>query len=111
MAVSLDKEYIIGDGEVLLTVFIDEGQFGTSKVDVDGTEIKRGDIQKLKIGTKGNLTEMKVKTIVTDVNDKTNKMNVIYTINDEAHSDTFSLKSSVQEEGDSEVFKLNIKFS
>ena len=110
MSVTLDQEFKLSGEDVFLTILIDNAQIGTSKAEVNEEELARGEIENLKLGSNLKGKVLRVKTVVTDVNDNTNKMRVRYKIHDGNSESEIALTSTVENEGDSEIFKLNVTF-
>ena len=112
MPVSLESQYPVGDGEVKLTVVVGDAQLGSSLVKLETKEIGRGDIANLAVGKGPKLTgkSLKVKTVVTDVNDKTNRTSVTYELKGGVQPAEFSLEGTVAEEGDSIIYRASFDF-
>ena len=111
MAVALNTVYELTTGEVTVSVVIGEGQIGSSLVRVGPKEIAIGAVTKQKIG-KGSALAGKallIKTVVTDVNDQTNRLSVRYELQGGKADKVFDLESTVAEEGDSVVFRATFK--
>ena len=107
MAVALNTEYEVGAGDVTLTVVIGEGQLGSSLVKVGEKQLTIGDVTKLKVG-KGSAVAGKdlfIKTVVTDVNDKTDRTSVRYELKGGTVDKTFDLDATVDEEGGSVIYR------
>jgi hypothetical protein len=76
------QDYAVKTKDVLLSVFIGEGQFGRSDVIVDGKQIVRvtGDITELRLGAGDQLKgkELRINTMGVDINTDTNRLRVDY---------------------------------
>lgn len=112
MPVNLQTQYTVGDGEVKLTVVIGDAQLGSSVANVGGKEIGRGALTNLAVGKGAKLRgkSLRVKTVVTDVSDKTNRTSVTYELKGGAQPAEFSLEGTVAEEGDSIIYRASIDF-
>jgi hypothetical protein len=102
-----DDGYAVATAEVFLSVSIGEGQFGTTDVFVGGTPILRasGPIGNLRIGA-GPMIKGKnllVRSLVSDVSTKTNKMSVTYRLNGGTTKKSLVVKEDV-EDGKSLLF-------
>ncbi len=112
MACFLRTDYPVVDQEITLTIVIGDAQLGSSLVSLDGAKIATGDIDNLGIG-KGTSVKGKtllIKSVVSDVNDKTNHMSVTYKLKGGVKDDSYGLEATVAEEGDSINFRAEIKF-
>ena len=77
----INKEYkVIGNQQVKLTVMIGDGQQGDPVVMLDSQLLKIGNITGLNIGYGDGIKGKKlyVKTVVNDVNPKTNHTSIVY---------------------------------
>ncbi len=107
MAVNLQTDYAVDSGDVSLTITIGDGQLGSSLVRLNDKELGIGEIDGLKVG-KGSAVagkELFIKTVVTDVNDKTDHTSVRYELKGGASDQTFDLDGSVDEEGGSVIYR------
>lgn len=107
MAVKLQTDYEVDTGDVTLTIIIGDGQIGTSLVRLDGKELAIGDVTELKLGKGSSLAgkELFIKTVVADVNDKTNNTSVSYQLKGGVSDREFHLDGSVNEEGGSVIYR------
>ncbi|QDU66396.1 hypothetical protein [Engelhardtia mirabilis] len=110
---ALEADYQLGAEPVLLTVTIGNGQFGTSLVRLNSAEKCRGDIGDLELGKPGSLKgkKVRVKSVVTDVRDETNRLTVTYKLAGGAQDQTFVSTGVVENDGDSMLFRaiFNLK--
>jgi hypothetical protein len=79
---SIERDYQVGNGEgsIMLSIVIGDGQIGGSKVFLDDTMIKKGVVQHFPIGTPADLKNrpLSIRTNVVDVNPQTNQTSVTY---------------------------------
>lgn len=111
--VSLKTQYPVDTGEITINIVIGEGQLGSSVVFLDSTEIKRGDIRQLAIGKGQEIKGHKIfiKTVVSDINDKTNRTSVIYIIEGGKEKYQQTLEAIVEENGDVIRYYAEIELS
>ena len=110
---TLNTEYHVTDKPVTLTVVIGDGQLGSSYVQLDGTKITSGEkISNFTIGAgvqiKGKV--LRIKSIVSDVNDMTNHTSISYQLKGGVKDATYALESTVANEGDSVLYRAEIAF-
>lgn len=93
--------------ETKLQVVIGDAQIGTSAVWLGSKRIHTGDVNALTIGKGADISgkKLKVKSVVTDVNDKTNWTSVTYKLTGGQIASVNTLQSQVQQEGDSLVYR------
>ena len=105
----LSKDYVaLPNQQVLLTLVIGNAQLGASAVWIDENfHSKKLAYTREPIGPGSNLNgrEVRVKTIVTDVNSFSNKMTVSYTLEGGSAPLSCSIPWEVEADGDSGVFK------
>jgi hypothetical protein len=113
MPINSDETYVVGPGRIFLTVLIGNAQIGSSLVKLGEKEIGRGNINNLPIGNGSELVEqvLSIKSIVSDVSDKTNLITVRYTLKGGKIDKDYDLREEVAEEGDSTTFRTSIVFS
>ena len=107
-AIDLSASYQCADNKVVvLSVVIGDAQIGSSVVFLGDEEVASGDIKDCKVGkgTAVNGKELGIKTVVTDVNDKTNQMSVTYKLTGGQSAQTFVSKGTVETNGDSLIFR------
>lgn len=112
MAIRLETTYEVAAGVVSLTVTIGNAQMGASLVRLGAKEIGFGEVKDLVVG-KGPAIRGKtltVKTVVSDVNDKTNLTNVRYSLVGGKVPKDYDLEASVDGEGDSIIYRAYFKF-
>lgn len=105
--------YEVADDSVTLSVIIGQAQLGRSVLKLEGEEIKRGiNIRNAEIGAGPNLRDkvLLVKSVVTDVNDKTNLLSVHYEIEGGPEPHMEDVSTTVEQEGDSAIFRMTITF-
>ena len=108
---SFETEYVVkGDRDVTIDVTFGNGQFGTSVLRVDRKILNIGELDEFVVGRGSTLRghALGLKSIVTDVNDKTNKVSVSYVIDGGAQPLAFGLEGEVENEGDSERYNVVI---
>ncbi|HEV7608079.1 MAG TPA: hypothetical protein VGO61_12115 [Steroidobacteraceae bacterium] len=105
--VDLRADYEVDSKDVVLTIEIGDAQIGSSIVKLDGTEKGRGDIDKLVIGAGPRIKgkALKTKSVVTDVNDKTNKTSVTYRLTGGKRNQEFTSLGTVDSNGDSIIYR------
>jgi hypothetical protein len=109
---SFTTTYTVTPGNnVSITVVFGNGQFGTSILRVL-KRIKIGDLDAFVMGKGSALRGRKatLKSIVTDVNDRTNNVSATYTLRGGPQPLEFTLEGVVDNEGDSERFGVEIAF-
>jgi len=107
MAVVLHTEYEVGQGDLLLSVVIGEGQLGSSLVRLGERELAIGDVSRLKVGKGSTIAgkQLYIKTVVTDVNDQTDRTSVRYELQGGEVQKVIDLEASVDEEGGSVIYR------
>ena len=100
MGTTLVEDYAVAAGRVTLSVLVGDGQMGTSVVRLDQEQLAIGDITDLAIGRGPDIAgkQLFVKTVVTDVNDKTNHTSVRYELQGGKADKNFDLAESVDQE-------------
>ena len=80
--VDLRADYEVDSKPVKLTIIVGDAQIGSSVVALEKSEKGRGDIDDLPIGPgpKVRGKKLKTKSVVTDVNDMTNRTSVTYRV-------------------------------
>ena len=101
----------VSDQPVRLTVTIGDAQMGASRVRLDDDDVATGSITDLVIGHGGAVSgrTLRIKTVVTDVNNKTNNTDVRYDLSGGRASLSFTLGAVVEEEGDSVIYLVDIE--
>lgn len=113
MATQLEDTYDVSGAEVFLSVTVGDGQFGSSRIIVDGNKSYTGqNIIRYSLGEGGTLTNklVRVVTVVTDTNPSTNKMDVTHVLEGGPNVRTFPLSTEVESEGDSVIFDAKFHF-
>lgn len=115
MAVELDATYVVrSSSPVKLTVVIGDAQLGTSLVRLGSQKpLTVGQVKGLAIGKGSSLRGRKlfIKSVVTDVNDKTNHTSISYKLSGGTAPASFGLDATVEEEGDSIVYRATFSFT
>ncbi|UCD25332.1 MAG: hypothetical protein JSW51_05275 [Gemmatimonadota bacterium] len=105
--------YKVADDPVTLSVIIGQAQLGRSVVKLEGELIRRGiDIRQAEIAPGSELLGkiLTIKSVVTDVNDKTNRLSVRYELAGGQEPLTEDVETIVELEGDSAIFRMTITF-
>lgn len=112
MAIRLETTYEVAGKEVSLTVTIGNAQMGASLVRLGTKEIGSGQIKDLAVGKGPGIRgkTLAVKTVVSDVNDKTNLTNVRYSLVGGKVPKDYDLEATVDEEGDSIIYRASFEF-
>jgi hypothetical protein len=110
--IELLSTYQVGEGQVKLTVTVGDAQIGSSVVKLDGKMLGSGDIKNLIIGKGPAIIDktLFVKSIVSDVNDKTNNVSIKYTLSGGLAPQQFVTKGVVDNDGDVVLFRAQFKF-
>lgn len=106
--VSLDKEYVVRNKNVFLSLTIGEGQFGTSDVFLDDDHVLRASGPlKVLLGNGSDIVgeTVIVRSVVNDVSSATNKMSVTYRLTGGAAAAEFVAKGKVVDAGDLLIFE------
>lgn len=113
MSVKLDTTYQVGEGAVHLDVIIGNAQFGSSLVRLGEEELGLGAIENLKLGNGPDLAgqTLFIKSVVTDISDKTNLTSIRYILKGGPAERVFDLSATVPEEGASIIYRATIQFT
>jgi hypothetical protein len=106
--VDLQSDYkVVDTRNVSLSIRIGDAQIGSSIVFLDDKEIGRGDVADLSLGKGSKIKNksVKVKSVVTDVNDMTNKTSITYIFKGGVLDQSFSSNATVDENGDSIIYR------
>lgn len=105
--VDLRADYEVGTKPVSLTILIGDAQIGSSIVKLNSVEKGRGDIDALPLGSGPSIKgkPLTTKSVVTDVNDMTNKTIVTYQLSGGKRDQEFTSSATVDEEGDSIIYR------
>jgi hypothetical protein len=111
--VTTNDDYRVGAGagDIRLAVTIGEGQFGTSRAKLDGSELATGSGPfSVKVGKRSEVKgkTLFVRTVVNDVNSLTNRMSVTYRLTGGTEPAKIVAKGTVTQEGDVLIFDANI---
>ncbi len=111
--VKLIADYEVAAKKVKLSVVIGDAQIGSSVVTLGSKRLGMGDISKLEIGSGPKIKgkSLFVKSVVTDVNDRTNHTSLTYRLVGGRNDQDFVSSGSVDENGDSIIYraKFNLK--
>ncbi len=115
MAVDLDASYTVRNSQpVKLTVVIGDAQLGTSLVRIGTRQpLAVGQIKGLSLGKGSTLRgrTLFIKSVVTDVNDKTNHTSITYRLSGGVAPTSLGLEATVETEGDSIVYRATVHFT
>ncbi|MGH7503452.1 MAG: hypothetical protein ACREL7_17135 [Longimicrobiales bacterium] len=111
-SVRFETEYHVADGDVRITIRIGEGQFGTSVMTLEDRVFGPGDVNDVLLGPGSQLggLVLQVKSIVTDINDMTDRTSIAYELEGGHVPATHVLVASVDEEGGSVIYRSRIRF-
>lgn len=111
-SVKFETSYDVGAGDVRLTVVVGNMQFGTSAVSLNGVPLAVGDVNGLRIPADGGLAgrDLFVKSIVTDINDMSDRTSLRYVLTGGVADKQFDLEAAADQEGDSVVYRTTIHF-
>jgi hypothetical protein len=111
-SVRFETEYRVANADVRISIRIGDGQFGTSFMTLADRTFGPGDIEDVMLGPGPELTglELLVKSIVTDVNDMTNRTSISYELAGGEAPASHVLVASVDEDGGSVVYRTRIRF-
>jgi len=111
--VSIDTTYRVAQGTVRLSITIGDAQIGGSVVHLGDRELAIGDISNLTIGTGSALKgqTLSIKSVVTDTNDATNRTSVSYRLTGGKTDQSFSQTATVDEDGDSVVYRATVSLT
>jgi hypothetical protein len=95
--------------EVSLSIVVGDAQIGSSYVQLDGVKKDDGQISDLALGKGADVKgkTLAIKSVVTDVNDATNNTSITYHVGGQELSQT----ATVDQEGDSVVYRATIQFA
>jgi hypothetical protein len=113
MAFSLETDYYVDKKDIVITITIGDAQLGASILKLNGKEITRGDDIKDFVIGKGEKIKNKsllIKSIVTDVNDKTNHTSITYKFKGGKLDCEYYLDGTVASEGDSIIYRATFNF-
>lgn len=107
------EEYETAEEVVKLSIDYGDAQLGSSLVKLDDRELARGDaIHDLSIGQGAGLTDsaLSIKSVVTDVNDMTDRTSVTYALTGGATDLRCTLECIVDRNGDSAIYRTTFDF-
>lgn len=107
------KEYAVGSGAgvVKLALTIGEGQFGTSRVRLAGTEIGTASgPMSVTVGKRDEIKskELFIRSVVNDVNSATNRMSVTYRLSGGTKAQKTVVPGKVEKDNDLLVFETRV---
>ena len=110
--IDLTADYQVKGTNVTLTNVIGVKQIGTSVVKLGSKILKNGDITNLPLGNGATLKgkTLKIKSIVSDVNDRSNKTTIKYKFKGGSKNQDFISAGTVDQHGDSIIYRANFKF-
>lgn len=111
--VELKEDYRVrADREIQLSIMIGDAQIGVSAVFLEDRKVGQGDIHDFVIGPGAEIKgkRLKIKTIVTDVNDNTNQTSVTYLFKGGDRDHSFSASAMVDQEHGSVTYRAVITF-
>jgi TIR domain len=110
-APSLELEYAVGTGEVLLEITVGFGQFPSSRVSVDGQVISSSSQSTFKLGPADALAGkvLSVATVVTDVSPASNKIGVRYRLSGGPVQFPWTVSNPASSEGNSRTFRTSVR--
>jgi hypothetical protein len=105
--VDLRADYEVDSKAVKLTIIFGNAQIGSSVVTLEKVEKGRGDIDGLVIGPGPRIKgkSLKTKSVVTDVNDMTNKTSVTYRLTGGKRNQEFTSSGTVDANGGSIIYR------
>ena len=113
--VELEQRYAVGGKDVRLSITIGEGQLGRSAVSLGSQLLVRASdaIGGLLLGSGTDLLEeeLRVDTVVLDVNGLTNRMSVTYRLEGGKASKAWLAKGKVQSANDTLFFRATFSFT
>jgi len=95
----------------MLTVAFGNGQFGTSRVRTP-TRSRIGSVKRWPVGEGGALRGKvaRIKSIVADINDSTDMVSAWFELSGGVVTERVELHDRVDEEGESKVFDITVRF-
>jgi len=111
-SVDLVTSYQTGPGKVLLDIVIGNAQIGASIVKLNKTEVARGEVSALDLGSGPALVgkSLSIKSVVTDVNDSTNRTSIKYAFRRGQDAQEFISRAEVENNGESIIYRALFKF-
>jgi hypothetical protein len=112
MSTELRISYKVPTDIVKLKVVIGDEQIGSSVVRLNGDLLQMGDIDNLELGLGLDIREkiLTIKSIVADVNDRTNHTSITYKLYGGQEDESHTLQETVPNDGDSIVYRAEISF-
>lgn len=111
--IAVHEEYAIGPGQIRLSVFVGDRQYGTSMVFVDDELLANGAIEEVPLGTGADLKDRKVTvyTVVTDIRDKKNEISVAWLLTGGKKRLNLEKSGSAAKTFGSQMFKAVFEFT
>ena len=108
---SLELEYAVGSGEVLLEITVGNAQFAKSQVTVDGQTISSSSQSQFNLGRADALVGkvLSVTTAVTDVSAASNKIGVRYRLSGGAAPFPWTVSNPASTEGGVRTFHTSVR--
>src|SRR5262245_16401488 len=110
-AVDLVTSYQTGAGKLVLDIVVGNAQIGASVVKLNKSIVAQGEIEGLDLGNATALAgkSLNIKSVVTDVNDATNKTSITYVLKRGSEEQQFTSKAEVDGNGDSIIYRALFK--
>ena len=108
--ICMEADYAVPAARVSLAITVGEAQIGASVVQLAGNELDRGTIAALPLGHGDQLKgkSLTIKSVVTDVNDRTNLTTITYELGTDTSQQKFTQTATVDQEGDSVIYRAVI---
>ena len=106
-SVNLSSTYVVATGPMKLNVVVGDAQLGSTLVELDGQRLGKGEINDLVIGNGPDLVgkELTTKSIVTDINEMTNRTSITYELSGGQKNEAVHQECVVGAEGESVVYR------
>ena len=101
---------VVDNQNVVLSITFGDGQLGASAV--LGAAVIVGEVKNFAVG-KGNAlrgNSIDIHSVLTDVNASTNRLSADYDLTGGDHDQTVALEATVDNEGDSDRFRVIVNF-
>src|SRR5262245_26111100 len=109
--VDLITSYQTCTTDVLLDIVIGDAQIGSSVVSLEGVKVASGQVAALNLGKGSEIAgkTVKIKSVVTDVNNSSNKTSITYRFSCGGDAHSFQSKAEVDDDGDAIVYRAEFK--
>jgi hypothetical protein len=108
-SVDLVTSYQAGASNVKFDIVIGNAQIGASVIKLNKTEIARGEIRGLDLGAGLAGKTLTIKSVVSDVNDATNRTSIKYVFKRGSDVQEFQSKAEVEKNGESIIYRALFK--